>query len=206
MNQIFVIKPYKYAGTWVFDDPARDLIREPFVAGVPEMIDFVLQGMEIHNPELGFQLLFSASLFETVDYSDVVRLDLLKLDLGGAWYELVRYGKTMEGWLCPALLKYFDKPPDEIYLKAEPISHHGRLRVWAIRNPPRAPQYWFVPSVDAAVYFLLGLIEADLKNPWVEANAFGLEILENGEWAEWEDQVGDDIMARIDAVDLTAGK
>ena len=27
---------------------------------------------------------------------------------------------NMEGWLCPALFKYFDKAPSEIYVKAEP--------------------------------------------------------------------------------------
>ena len=28
----------------------------------------------------------------------------------------------MEGWLCPALFKYFDKAPREIFVKAEPIA------------------------------------------------------------------------------------
>lgn len=26
----------------------------------------------------------------------------------------------MEGWLCPALFKYFDETPKETYVKAEP--------------------------------------------------------------------------------------
>ena len=34
-NSSFVIKPYKWNGMWVFDDPAVGLCREPFVAGVP---------------------------------------------------------------------------------------------------------------------------------------------------------------------------
>jgi len=25
----------------------------------------------------------------------------------------------MEGWLCPALFRYFDKAPPELYVKAE---------------------------------------------------------------------------------------
>jgi hypothetical protein len=29
-NQILVIKPYWHLGTWVFDDPATDLVQEPF--------------------------------------------------------------------------------------------------------------------------------------------------------------------------------
>jgi hypothetical protein len=27
----------------------------------------------------------------------------------------------MEGWLCPALLKYYDAAPPEIYVKADPL-------------------------------------------------------------------------------------
>jgi hypothetical protein len=34
-----VILPYQYGGVWVIDDSATGLQREPFVAGVPEMID-----------------------------------------------------------------------------------------------------------------------------------------------------------------------
>jgi hypothetical protein len=34
-----VIKPYQWNGMWVFDDPAVGLVREPFVAGVPQMIE-----------------------------------------------------------------------------------------------------------------------------------------------------------------------
>jgi hypothetical protein len=26
-----------------------------------------------------------------------------------------------EGWLCPALFKYFDEAPDKLYARAEPI-------------------------------------------------------------------------------------
>ena len=41
MNQIMVIKPFRYSGTWVFDDEAVGLNKEPFVCGVPKMIDFL---------------------------------------------------------------------------------------------------------------------------------------------------------------------
>ena len=33
-NSILIIRPYWSDGTWVFDDPATGLVREPFVAGV----------------------------------------------------------------------------------------------------------------------------------------------------------------------------
>ena len=38
-NSIMIISPYRHAGTWVFDDPNTELVREPLVTGVPEMID-----------------------------------------------------------------------------------------------------------------------------------------------------------------------
>lgn len=60
-NQIMLIAPHWHAGTWVFDDPAVVLLQEPFVAGVPEMIDSLVA--EIPNARDGFRLLFSASPF-----------------------------------------------------------------------------------------------------------------------------------------------
>ncbi|HXP35091.1 MAG TPA: hypothetical protein VN827_06065, partial [Chthoniobacterales bacterium] len=39
VNALLVIFPYKYQGTWVFDDPAAGLSREPFIAGIDTMID-----------------------------------------------------------------------------------------------------------------------------------------------------------------------
>ena len=57
-NQIQIIAPYWYLGTWVFDDPTTDLVREPFVSGVPEMIDDLVK--EISNARSGFRMLFSA--------------------------------------------------------------------------------------------------------------------------------------------------
>lgn len=38
-NALIVIAPYWYQSTWVFDDESVGLDKEPFVAGVPEMID-----------------------------------------------------------------------------------------------------------------------------------------------------------------------
>lgn len=62
-NSIMVIAPYRYQGTWVFDDRAAGLVKEPFVAGVPEMIDVLVQ--DIPNADEGFRLLFSAAVSGT---------------------------------------------------------------------------------------------------------------------------------------------
>jgi hypothetical protein len=40
-NAIHVIVPYRHASTWVFDDPRVGLSQEPFVSGIPEMIDTI---------------------------------------------------------------------------------------------------------------------------------------------------------------------
>src|SRR6186997_2755610 len=60
-NAMMVIKPYWDSGTWVFDDDTVGLVREPFVAGVPEMINHLVR--EIPNARSGFRLLFSAAPF-----------------------------------------------------------------------------------------------------------------------------------------------
>ena len=54
-NAIMVVAPYWYNGTWVFDDEAVNLKREPFVAGVPEMIDVLVK--DIPDSKSGFRLL-----------------------------------------------------------------------------------------------------------------------------------------------------
>ena len=60
-NALLIIAPYWFEGTWVFDDPAVGLTREPFVLGVPEMIDNLVQG--ISNARAGFRLIFSKAPF-----------------------------------------------------------------------------------------------------------------------------------------------
>jgi len=41
-------------------------------------------------------------------------------EYGGNWY----YSKDldMEGWLCPALFKYFDNAPEKIYTQFKPVT------------------------------------------------------------------------------------
>lgn len=113
-NQIFVIAPYWHAGTWVFDDPDRDLDKEPFVEGIPQMINDLVQ--EIPNAQGGFRLLFSTAPFPGFQR----RIKWVREDMEGNWYRADE--PPMEGWLCPALLKFFESAPPEIFVKAELIS------------------------------------------------------------------------------------
>ena len=108
-NSINVIKPYKWEGMWVFDDPSVGLDKEPFVAGVPEIIEAVLAEQSIENGEQGFVLVFSAVPFPDHQYV----LEWVQEQDGGNIYRLC--GTDMEGWLCPAIFEYFETAPESLY-------------------------------------------------------------------------------------------
>lgn len=115
-NQLHVIAPYwcDKTLTWVFDDASVGLRREPFVCGVPAMIDHLVS--DIPTAAKGFRLTFSSEPFPRHDRV----LTLEALEMGGGWYFDAATG--MRGWLCPALLKYYRSPPHSIYLKAEGLT------------------------------------------------------------------------------------
>ena len=110
-NQINVIAPYYQFGTWVFDDDRVGLVQEPFVSGVPEMIDDLVK--EIPNARQGFRLLFSTAPFPGFQR----KLTWTREESGGNWYRADE--PPSEGWLCPALFKYFEETPVELYVRAE---------------------------------------------------------------------------------------
>ena len=113
MNSLFVIAPYRYEGMWVFDDPRVGLFREPFVSGIDAMIDRLVEN--IPNAAKGFRLVFSPTPFPGYE----IKLEWRREEHGGNWYWCDQY--AIEGWLCPALFKYFDKAPRELYARAESI-------------------------------------------------------------------------------------
>jgi transposase-like protein len=107
-NSLRVLFPYKRQGVWAFDDPSVGLIQEPFVLGVPEMIEHFVRGM--CGAENGFALFFSDTLFPRYQ----AQLEWMRQDCGGNWYRETATG--MEGWLCPALFNYFEVAPKRLYL------------------------------------------------------------------------------------------
>jgi hypothetical protein len=111
MNAINVISPYKHHSMWVFDDPSVGLVQEPFVAGADTWIDRVVAG--ISNAEQGFTLIFSATPFPGHQY----RLDWRRAESGGNWYYSADL--DMEGWLCPALFRYFSEAPKSLYAQVK---------------------------------------------------------------------------------------
>jgi hypothetical protein len=119
-NQMLAISPYwdGEIATWVFDDQAVELRREPFVAGIPAMIDELLpRQLPDRNDQRSlrqpFRLLFSRQPFPSA-----LTLDLVREELGGASYRF----EEQEGWLCPALFRYFDTPPQHLYVQAEELA------------------------------------------------------------------------------------
>jgi hypothetical protein len=111
-NALMVIRPYKSGGVWAFDDADAGLLREPFVAGIPEIIEAAVR--HIPDAEEGFTLIFSASPFP----GQQLELEWLREEYGGNWYRWTATGQ--EGWLCPALFKYFDTAPRRLYAQAQP--------------------------------------------------------------------------------------
>ena len=114
MNALMVIAPYKYEGMWVFDDPAVGLSKEPFIAGIDTMIDKMVA--DIPNAERGFRAIFSATPFP----GHTSKLEWRRAEAGGNWYYADQF--KMEGWLCPALFRYFPSAPREIYVRVEPLN------------------------------------------------------------------------------------
>ena len=112
-NAIQAIMPYQWAGTWVFDDPHVGLVKEPFVLGIPEMIDVMVA--DIPNAEDGFRLNFSVTRPPTLE--DTHHLKLMAQEGGGGWYRDVE--TRMCGWLCPAMLHYFPFFVAELFIWAD---------------------------------------------------------------------------------------
>ena len=111
MNELVALYPYKYQGFWVFDDERVGLVQEPFVSGADTIIDRMTQ--HIPGADNGFRLLFSANEFPGSLAIFEWRLE----EFGGNWY--YSPDLDLEGWLCPALLSYFDEPPKRLYAKFE---------------------------------------------------------------------------------------
>ena len=107
MNELRVIHPYKHMGTWVFDDETVGLVREPFVFGADTVIERMVAS--IPGAEDGFTLIFSDKPFPQFQ----LELEWRCEEYEGNWY----YSQSldMEGWLCPALLRYFKSAPTKLY-------------------------------------------------------------------------------------------
>ena len=119
MNAINVIAPYHYLDMWVFDDPLVGLTAEPFVGGTDTMIDQVTA--DIPNARSGFVMVFSDTPFPGHQF----KLEWRRAERGGNVY----YSPALdsEGWLCPALMRYFEQTPAEIDVQVKPKPVEAQL-------------------------------------------------------------------------------
>lgn len=114
-NSIMIINPHYDKDTWIFSDSSKDIVDEPFVVGVPEMIDILVKDRP--NAKAGFKLIFSANPFPGFQ----LKLNWLREETGRNWYKLELGKDHMQGWLCPVLYQYFEVEPKVIYVKAEEL-------------------------------------------------------------------------------------
>ena len=108
----FVLVHGAYEGGWIWRYTVDLLLaQEPFVAGVDTMIDRVVA--DIPDAEHGFTMIFSSTPFPGHQYC----LDWRRAEGGGNWYYAGQL--DMEGWLCPALFRYFQEAPKQLYVQTK---------------------------------------------------------------------------------------
>lgn len=108
-NSILTIQPYRNGNVWVFDDDQVGLVREPFVGSMNDIIDDMVK--DLTRPELGFQAMFSDQSFPgSVFVLNKIGARDFGTDYRAAWLGI-------EGWLCPALFKYFTEAPDRLFIQ-----------------------------------------------------------------------------------------
>lgn len=111
MNAMNVINPYLWNGLWVFDDPAKELDKEPLVEGADTFLDLMTEGF----PKEACVVMFSGSQFPSA------QLVLHKVGNGvGGGTDYEHRDTDHQMWLCPALFKYFDVAPEKIFLSVKP--------------------------------------------------------------------------------------
>lgn len=118
-HRSLTLYPYLLNGScWVFDDQRTGLKLEAFVCGISEMISRVVEAKGIPDAARGFAMTFAAEPFPDHD----VELRWIRPDANdGNWYEGTVLGEPMEGWLCPALLLYFEHAPPRIFVRCDPL-------------------------------------------------------------------------------------
>lgn len=108
-NEVNILYPTRSRyGVWAFTDLSVGLYEEPFVGEINDMIDMFTDGRDQCIVYISHSPLPNANghLLRLKEESD-------------GWYELE--GKGISGWLCPAVLKYFQGYPDDIYFKIEEV-------------------------------------------------------------------------------------
>lgn len=98
---------------WVFDDPSRGLVEEPFMDEASKVLDGIAERIGAKNEMV---LVFSATPIPDHTFKAKRIGSGAKADEIGCMYKF----EEAEFWLCPATTKYFPDVPEVIYVKAYP--------------------------------------------------------------------------------------
>jgi hypothetical protein len=111
MSDAFASVTFRPGPAGVSGIPGRRGRRE----GVSRKADAILDRLAAGIPgaAAGFTLLFSALPFPGADLECVWQRE----EFGGNWYHCPAFG--LDGWLCPALFKYFETAPPRLYIRAQ---------------------------------------------------------------------------------------
>ena len=145
-RRVLTLYPYLLNDTcWVFDDEHTGLKEEAFVMGMTEMISRVVEVKGIRDAARGFTLSFSDAPFDGHD----VELHWIRPDeASGNWYGGTVAGERMEGWLCPALLLYFEQAPPRIFVRCDPLPA-GVNPIWTQTPGQTSRQFVAAPQAPA---------------------------------------------------------
>ena len=119
-NALLIIHPHYHKEAWVFDDEEKGLVKEPFVAGADDFIEYILAKMgKLAKGRKGFSLIFSQMPFKGQQHVLLYQ----KKAFGGSLYtvesepDFRNHEDVNQMWLCPALFKYFRKAPKKLYVQ-----------------------------------------------------------------------------------------
>jgi len=124
-NALQIIFPYKDRGQWMFDDERVNLVREPFIYGMDTLLNIIATREKIKGLSKGVKLIFSH-----LPFPQAIELVWDREDVGGNWYACPEINDR-QGWLCPAMFKYFKKTPARLYIKMFPLAEDEAEKVHA---------------------------------------------------------------------------
>jgi len=115
-NALHQLTAYRKNGLWMFDDPLKNIFEEPFVAGADVMFD-LMSGRNKNAKINHCQVVFGPTPIPEAD----VHVELSRPDgFDGHFYVVKKFVPDVEGfqfWLCPALLAFFPKAPQDLFVK-----------------------------------------------------------------------------------------
>ena len=116
MNAVFTITPrrMKKSPLWIFDDPQRGLMSEPFLEDASDVLSEIAKKVNAKNEMV---IAFSATEIPNFTAKATRSGSGQMADQAGCFYN---FGEK-RFWLCPAVAKYFQNPPETIFVKAFPV-------------------------------------------------------------------------------------